>query len=245
MPKRPFQNEGRVGSFQNVKPQATPWLGKEALKELPAPARWWERVAGGYRGKHAKDKKFTAPKQHVLWSASTSRATGTFQQFSWVAKRFFGVCCVCWGHAVTTISSFLNIAAPPVSPCGALNFRIFHGQALKSALLRHLQEHLQIHLFVKLQFQIITRFVSQARCHSKDKKKKKKKKEQRNEEKSKHFHSTFFIMRHFEVMFCFSMQLNMSFLKQKFHLIPNLKHLILNEILQATKVSVCAEKQRK
>lgn len=37
----------------------------------------------------------------------------------------------------------------------------------------------------------------------------------------------------------------MSSLKQKFHLIPNLKHLILNEILQASKFSVCAEKQRK
>lgn len=39
------------------------------------------------------------------------------------------------------------------------------------------------------------------------------------------------------------MQLNLSFLKQKFHLIPNLKH--LNEILQAAMVSVCAEKRRK
>lgn len=151
MHKGPFQNESGVGSLLDVKLQATPWFGKrhrKSCQHLPGGGKGWQEETGGSMLWGQQDK--TTPRQHIWWPASTCTATGTFLQFPWVAKRFFGACSVSWGHTVTTISSFLSITASPVSPCDALNLWMFHDQALKSAPLRHLQEHLQVHLFVKL-----------------------------------------------------------------------------------------------
>lgn len=140
---------------------------ESSLKELPEPAsgKTWQEETGEVC---CEDKKPTGPKEHMWWSASTSTATGTFQQFPWMAKRFFGSA-VCL--EVILLLPFLLFSALQVI-LAVLNLRVFHGRALKSAPLKDLQELLQVHIFVKLQFQIISRFVSPAHCHSKDKKKK-------------------------------------------------------------------------
>lgn len=70
MPKGPFRNAGKVGNFLDVTPQDTPWFGKEALRELPTPAKWWEKVSGGDKEKHVVRTKILLVQNNTYYGQS-------------------------------------------------------------------------------------------------------------------------------------------------------------------------------